>query len=144
MKRLLKNCPSCFRKKIRAKKQKIFVATMKTDAPHQKWYMDHSHIEGSTFRILCTVDHYSKRARVTVTRTENTEEVLQFLEEIFDEGELTPIETGCDNGPAFKSHVFKYYLTSKGISLRPGKPYFPEGQGVVERFHKTLKEMVNF
>ena len=115
---------------------------MKSNAPHQRWYLDHSHIEGSTFRMLCCIDHYSKRAWVTVTNSENTEEVLQFLEEIFDEGELYPIEIGADNGPAFKSNVFRYYLTSKGISLKLGQPYFPEGQGVVERFHKTLKEMV--
>ena len=115
---------------------------MKSNAPHQRWYLDHSHIEGSTFRMLCCIDHHSKRAWVTVTNSENTEEVLQFLEEIFDEGELYPIEIGADNGPAFKSNVFRYYLTSKGISLKLGQPYFPEGQGVVERFHKTLKEMV--
>lgn len=124
----------------------MFVASMKTDAPHQRWYMDHSHIEGTNFRMLCCVDHYSKRAWVTVTQTENTEEVLQFLEEIFDEGELPPHEIGTDNGPAFKSHIFRHYLSTNGksVSLKLGIPYFPEGQGVVERFHKTLKEMVFF
>ena len=132
----------CFKKKLRAKKQKLFNASMKTSAPYQEWYIDHSHIEGARFRMLCIVDHYSKRAWAEVTSTENAEEVVQFFEEIFDEGELPPVAVGADNGPAFKSKSFTYYLASKQITLKLGIPYFPEGQGVVERFHKTLKEMV--
>jgi len=115
---------------------------MKTDSPHQRWYTDHSHIEGTKFRLLAAVDHYSKRSWLTATETETAEEVIEFFEHTFAEGEVPPLEMGCDNGPAFKSHSFTNYTDMKGCIKKNGIPYCPEGQAVVERFHRTVKEMV--
>jgi len=117
---------------------------MKTNSPHQRWYTDHSHIEGTKLRLLAAVDHYSKRSWLTATETETAEEVIQFFENVFGEGEVPPLEIGCDNGPAFKSHSFSNYVEMKGCTKKCGVPYCPEGQGVVERFHRTVKEMVFF
>ena len=142
MRAKLKACPRCFKKKLRCNKTKVFKASLKTDSPNQRWFLDHSHVDGTNFRLLSIIDHYSKRGWCSLTKTENTEEVIELLQKVF-ESEMKPISISCDNGPAFKSNAFKNFLESKDVIYRPGLPYWPQGQGVVERFHKTIKENVN-
>ena len=141
MKATLKGCPRCFKKKLRCEKTKVFKASLKTDTPNQRWFLDHTHIDGTPYRLLCVIDHYSKRGWGSVTKTENTEEVLELLQKLF-QNETRPLTISCDNGPAFKSKAFKKFLESHDIIYRPGLPYWPQGQGVVERFNKTIKENV--
>jgi transposase-like protein len=47
-----------------------------------------------------------------------------------------------DNGPAYLSKDLKAYLTSKQIEHIRGAPYHPMTQGKIERWHRTLKNVV--
>lgn len=44
-----------------------------------------------------------------------------------------------DNGPAYVSHSFKQFCSQFQIKHITGIPYNPQGQGIVERAHQTLK-----
>ena len=48
-----------------------------------------------------------------------------------------------DNGTNFTSKVFQDYCTSQGIQHVTSVPYHPESQGAIERYHQTLKSMLN-
>lgn len=47
-----------------------------------------------------------------------------------------------DNGPAYVSKELREYLTEKDISHTRGQPYHPQTQGKIERYHRTLKNLV--
>lgn len=47
-----------------------------------------------------------------------------------------------DNGPSFTSKVLAFYLSIHGIKHIFGRPYHPQTQGKIERFHRTIKEKV--
>ena len=47
-----------------------------------------------------------------------------------------------DNGPGFTSRILNEYLHAHGIEHIFGKPYHPQTQGKIERFHRSIKEKV--
>ena len=96
-------------------------------------------MNGLPFLLLTIGDHFAKKAWFRITKTERAEEVMQILETIFQSGAVKPLAACFDNGPAFKSNLFHQYLSDKEILIKPGVPYWPQGQGFVERLHKTVK-----
>jgi len=47
-----------------------------------------------------------------------------------------------DNGPCYVSKALKEYLDDEGISHTRGKPYHPMTQGKVERYHRSMKNIL--
>lgn len=47
-----------------------------------------------------------------------------------------------DNGPCYLSHQLRDYLATHGISHTRGAPYHPMTQGKIERYHRSLKNVV--
>ncbi len=48
-----------------------------------------------------------------------------------------------DNGPCYIAGDLKQYLEEKDIKHVRGRPYHPMTQGKIERYHRTLKNVVN-
>lgn len=48
-----------------------------------------------------------------------------------------------DNGPAYVSEDLKSYLASKGMVQTHGAPYHPMTQGKIERYHRSMKNVIN-
>ena len=53
-----------------------------------------------------------------------------------------PARLTRDNGPQFRGEFFKKWMTKHGIQHELASPYHPQGNGVVERLHRTLNSMV--
>ena len=51
-----------------------------------------------------------------------------------------PKELKTDNGPVYTSASFVSFCKMVGVRLTHGFPYNPQGQGIIERAHRTLKE----
>jgi putative transposase len=47
-----------------------------------------------------------------------------------------------DNGPAYVSGELKEYLGERGMAHTRGAPYHPQTQGKIERYHRTMKNVV--
>ena len=47
-----------------------------------------------------------------------------------------------DNGPCYVSHELKRYLARKHIEHIRGAPYHPMTQGKIERYHRSMKNVV--
>jgi putative transposase len=48
-----------------------------------------------------------------------------------------------DNGPCYISGELKQYLADKKIDHIRGRPYHPITQGKIERFHRSMKNVIN-
>jgi len=47
-----------------------------------------------------------------------------------------------DNGPAYLSGELREYLGERGMGHTRGAPYHPQTQGKIERYHRTMKNVV--
>jgi transposase InsO family protein len=47
-----------------------------------------------------------------------------------------------DNGPAYVSKDLQNYLQEQGMTHTRGRPYHPQTQGKIERYHRSMKNVV--
>ena len=47
-----------------------------------------------------------------------------------------------DNGPCYVAKTLREYLTENGFSHTRGKPYHPMTQGKIERYHRSMKNLL--
>lgn len=110
--------------------------------PHKHWHIDIAYVNvASTFYYLCSVlDGYSRaivhwEIRESMTERE-VEVILERAREKYPEARPRIIS---DNGPQFIARDFKSYLRIAGMTHVRTSPYYPQSNGKIERFHRTLK-----
>jgi transposase InsO family protein len=111
-------------------------------APHEHWHIDVSYVNLSgTFYYLCSVlDGYSRllvhwELRPSMTEAE-IEIVLQRAREKYPDAKPRIIS---DNGPQFLARDFKEFIRIAGMTHVRTSPYYPQSNGKLERWHKSLK-----
>jgi len=111
-------------------------------AAHDHWHIDVSYINISgTFYYLCSVlDGYSRflvhwELRASMTEAE-IEIVLQRAREKYPDARPRIIS---DNGPQFIARDFKEFIRIAGMTHVRTSPYYPQSNGKLERWHKSLK-----
>jgi putative transposase len=109
---------------------------------HEHWHVDVSYINiAGTFFYLCSLlDGYSRfivhwELRESMTEAE-VETIIQRARERFP-GERPRIIS--DNGPQFIAKDFKEFIRICGMTHVRTSPYYPQSNGKIERWHKTLK-----
>ena len=109
---------------------------------HEHWHTDISHINISgTFFYLCSVLdgcsrsllHFELRERMTEA---DVEIVLQRTRERYPDARPRIIS---DNGPQFVARDFKEFVRLAGMTHVRTSPYYPQSNGKIERWHKSLK-----
>jgi putative transposase len=110
--------------------------------PHQHWHIDVSYINiGGTFYYLCSIlDGFSRSIvhwdlRESMTEAD-IEIILQAAREKHPEARPRIIS---DNGPQFMARDFKEFIRISGMTHVRTSPYYPQSNGKIERWHKSLK-----
>ena len=110
--------------------------------PHEHWHIDISYINISgTFYYMCSVlDGFSRYIvhwdiRPSMTEAE-VEIILQRALEKFPDARPRIIS---DNGPQFISKDFMEFVRISGMTHVRTSPYYPQSNGKLERYHKTIK-----
>jgi transposase InsO family protein len=110
--------------------------------PHEHWHVDVSYINiHSTFYYLCCfldgcsryIVHWEIREQMTEA---DVETILQRAKEKFPEARPRIIS---DNGPQFIAKDFKEFIRLSGMTHVRTSPFYPQSNGKLERFHKTIK-----
>jgi transposase InsO family protein len=109
---------------------------------HEHWHIDVSYINiRGTFYYLCSVlDGYSRAIvhwdlRESMTEAE-IEIILQGGKEKYPQAKPRIIS---DNGPQFLARDFKEFIRIAGMTHVRTSPYYPQSNGKIERWHKSLK-----
>jgi putative transposase len=109
---------------------------------HRHWHVDISYINlAGTFYFLCTLlDGYSRyivhwELRESMKEFE-VETVIQRAREKFPDESPRIIS---DNGPQFIARDFKEFIRLCGMTHVRTSPYYPQSNGKLERWHKSLK-----
>ena len=110
--------------------------------PHEHWHIDISYINVcGTFYYMCSVlDGFSRyivhwEIREAMTEAD-IEIILQRAREKFPDAKPRIIS---DNGPQFISKDFKEFIRISGMTHVKTSPYYPQSNGKLERYHKTIK-----
>jgi transposase InsO family protein len=110
--------------------------------PHEHWHVDVSYINISgTFYYLCSVLDGASRYIVHWEIRESMKEpeveiILQRAREKFPEANPRII---TDNGPQFIAKDFKEFIRICGMTHVRTSPYYPQSNGKIERWHKSIK-----
>jgi putative transposase len=120
-------------------KGKGFVQPLK---PHEHWHVDISYINiAGTFYYLCSLlDGCSRFIVHWEIRESMTEADVQTIIQRARELHLgvTP-RIISDNGPQFIAKDFKEFIRICGMTHVRTSPYYPQSNGKLERFHRTIK-----
>jgi len=109
---------------------------------HEHWHVDVSYVNiRGTFYFLCSildgcsrfVVHWDLREQMLET---DIEVIVQRGREMFPG--VTP-RIISDNGPQFIAKDFKAFVRLCGMTHVRTSPYYPQSNGKIERWHKTLK-----
>lgn len=96
-----------------------------------------------TCYLHTVIDDNSRVAYVEAHDDETKETcalVLRNAVAWFAERGITVRQVLSDNGGAYRSHLWRQTCTDLGITPKRTRPYRPQTNGKVERFHRTLAE----
>jgi putative transposase len=110
--------------------------------PHEHWHVDVSYLNicGTFFYLCSLLDGYSRfivhwEIRESMTERD-VETIVQRARERFPEARPRIIS---DNGPQFIAWEFKQFIRICGMTHVRTSPYYPQSNGKMERWFKTLK-----
>ncbi len=122
-----------------SKKGTGFIQPLKA---HEHWHIDISYINiNGTFYYLCAIlDGYSRYIVHWEIRESMKEAEIEIIIERAKEKypDMRP-RIISDNGPQFISKDFKEFIRISGMTHVRTSPFYPQSNGKLERWHKTLK-----
>lgn len=111
--------------------------------PHAHWHIDIAYLNiCGTFYYLCSVlDGFSRYLTHWEIREamkeQDVEVIIQRAREAFPDAQPRII---TDNGPQFVARDFKQFVRETGLQHVRTSPYYPQSNGKIERWHRTLKQ----
>jgi len=95
---------------------------------------------GFKFLLTC-VDLATRWPEAVPIRVGTARVIIDKLVEIFTHNGFPKVLVS-DNGAQFVGRTFTKWLSQNGISHTKSSPYHPQGNGVVERLHRTLGAII--
>ena len=111
----------------------------RTRAPRTKW---RNPVIGTCY-LHTVIDDHSRVAYVEAHDDETKETAAQVLRNAvawFAARGVTVQRVLSDNGSCYKSHLWHQTCVELGITAKKTRPYRPQTNGKIERFHRTLAE----
>lgn len=90
--------------------------------------------------ILVVIDIFSRKVWVEPIKTKTAVSALEAFQKILKKMDKTPIKINADDGSEWKG-IFGQFLKKNNIDLY--HTYSEFHSSIVERFHRTLKDMIN-
>lgn len=132
---------------------RVHDGTITTERPNQMWGTDATStvtVEDGSVTVFVAIDHCTLEgvgihAATRATRFEALEPIRQGVRQqfgVFSAGRATGVQVRHDHGSQYMSEAFQTELRFLGMTSSPAFVRAPEGNGVAERFIRTLKEQL--
>lgn len=112
--------------------------------PHEQWHSDISYLNilGTHYFFISVMDGFSRaiihhEIRMAM-ETRDAQIVTERALESLPPGTPRP-RFISDNGPQYTSKDFKEFLRERNVSHSRARPYHPQSNGKIERFHGSMK-----
>lgn len=97
---------------------------------------------GTAF-VHTVIDDHSRVAYAEIHANEKADTAISVLRRAvswFADRGVSVERVLSDNGSAYKSHAWRDTCTERGITAKKTRPYRPQTNGKIERFHRTLAD----
>jgi len=111
-------------------------------APHEHWHIDISYLNlGGTFYYLCSILDGCSRYIIhwAIGETMKESDVELIVQQALEKYPGVTPRIISDNGPQFIAKDFKEFIRLTGLSHVRTSPYYPQSNGKLERYHRTIK-----
>lgn len=140
-------CETCTQCQKRSRPNPRMEATLRPEVasrPYERIAIDITEMplsaQGNKYALV-VMDYFSKYVHVFPMPSQTTESVADGLMKlVLEQG--VPERLHSDQGRQFESEVFQELCRRLGIQKTRTTPYHPQSDGMVERFNRTLKDMV--
>ena len=140
----VKKCKRCALRKT-LETRHAGLQSIKTSRPMQLVCIDFLSLEqskGGTENILVVTDHFTRYAQAFPTRDQKATTVARVLWQKYIVHYGIPERLHSDQGRCFESAEVKELCHLLGVSKSRTTPYHPQGNGMTERFNRTLLSMM--
>lgn len=138
------NC-SCLKSKKPSRETRAPLTSIVTTQPFELVSVDFLHVDrcsGEYEYILVIIDHFTRFAQAYATTSKSDKTVA---DKIFNDYSLKfgfPLRIHHDQGGKFENQLFAQLAKNCGVAGSRTTPYHPQGNGQVERFNRTLLQML--
>lgn len=113
------------------------------EKPHQEWHTDIKYVnfKGTFLFFIGIIDGYSRYIVHHELRTNMTEFDIEIvLQKAIEKYPNHKPKLITDNGSQYLSKDFQLYLKEVGLKHIKTSPSYPQANGKIERFHRSLEE----
>jgi len=111
-------------------------------APHKDWHTDiaYLNIAGTFYFIASVLDGYSRSVlHFEIGEKMESADIQIVIQAAREKYPGVNPKIISDNGPQFIAKDFKEFVRICGMKHVKTSPYYPQSNGKIERYHKTLK-----
>ena len=140
----IRNCNRCLRRKTPTNARAPLVS-ITSSQPLELVCMDFLTLEtskGGYQHLLVITDHFTRFAQAIPTRNTTAKTTAEAFYNNFVMHYGMPMRIHSDQGANFESRLMKELCTTLGIAKSRTTPYHPMGNGMCERFNRTLLDML--
>ena len=115
---------------------------MPTPLPEYPWQVigsDLFEVKGSHYLLI--VDYFSRFPEIVKLYSITSTAIISAFKSVFSRFGIQEI-LRSDNGPQFSSEEMTEFTSSYGIKHNTSSPYFPQSNGMAERFVRTAKQLL--
>ncbi|XP_035984622.1 uncharacterized protein LOC118558239 [Fundulus heteroclitus] len=141
----VKHCQRCILGKTPEPAASAPLENIRTSAPMELVCIDFWTAESGdkkTTDVLVVTDHFSKLALAFPCRNQSAKQVARCLWDKFFCIYGFPKRIHSDQGANFESRLIRDLLEMAGVHKSHTTPYHPMGNGITERFNRTLGGMI--